>query len=109
MGSQPVQVRPLDELALEDVRSATNSLLKIDTQGYERAVLDGAPRVIAQVRAIQLELSFVPLYDGGMSFDEAIERLLGEGFELQLVEPGFRDPVSQQLLQADGIFIRPQN
>ncbi len=72
-------------------------------------MLDGAAEVVRRGAGVQIELSFVPLYEGAMEFDEAIDRLLGEGFELQMVEPGFRDPVSQQLLQADGIFIRPDN
>ena len=84
-------------------------MLKIDTQGYERSVLDGATEVVKLARGIQIELSFAALYEGAMKFDEAINRLLAEGFELQMVEPGFRDPVSQQLLQADGIFVRPTN
>lgn len=109
VGSQVIEVRPLDQLALREVQSAKNSILKIDTQGYERSVLDGAAEIVKLVRGVQIELSFVPLYEGAMKFDEAIARLLREGFELQMVEPGFRDPVSQQLLQADGIFIRPGN
>ena len=32
---------------------------------------------------------------------------LRTGFVLQLIEPGFRDAATQQLLQADGIFLRP--
>jgi len=109
VGSQAIEIRPLDQLVLSDVQSAKNALLKIDTQGFERSVLDGAAEVMKLLRGVQIELSFVPLYDGAMKFDEAIERLLGEGFDLHLIEPGFRDPDSQQLLQADGVFLRDNN
>lgn len=37
--------------------------LKIDTQGYEREVLKGASRLMPRVRALECELSLVPLYD----------------------------------------------
>ena len=107
VGTQDIEVRPLDQLALQDVQSAKNSILKIDTQGYERSVLDGAHEVLKLLRGVQIELSLVPLYEGVMPYVEAIERLENEGFVLQLIEPGFRDAATQQLLQADGIFLRP--
>jgi FkbM family methyltransferase len=105
VGNQVIQVRPLDQFALQEVSSAKRTILKIDTQGHERSVLDGAAEIVKLARGVQIELSLVPLYEGAMKFDEAIARLLAQGFELQLVEPGFRDPVSQQLLQVDGIFM----
>jgi FkbM family methyltransferase len=106
VGTQPVQVRRLDDLAFEQASECNAPFMKVDTQGYERAVLNGARDVVQLLRGVQIELSFVPLYEDGMLFDEAIERLLSEGFQLQGLEPGFRDPRSQQLLQADGIFFR---
>lgn len=69
--------------------------------------LDGAPDIIRRARGVQLELSLVPLYESGMLFDEAVARMIDEGFELAQIEPGLRDPTTQRLLQADGIFLRP--
>jgi len=109
IGSQTIEIHTLDELALDAVQQSRNAYLKIDTQGYERFVLDGGPRVVALLGGVQIEMSLIPLDSGAMTFDEAIIRMLGEGFEMHLVEPGLRDPVSQQLLQMDGVFIRPKD
>jgi FkbM family methyltransferase len=107
VGTQTVRIQRLDDVALQVASDAEAPFMKIDTQGYERAVLNGGSEVVRLLRGVQIELSFVPLYDGGMLFDEAISRLVAEGFQLQGLEPGLRDPRSQQLLQADGIFFRP--
>ncbi|MFZ4810223.1 MAG: FkbM family methyltransferase [Ilumatobacteraceae bacterium] len=106
VGAQTVSLRRLDELAGEWMDSASRVLLKIDTQGFERDVLEGANGIINDIWGVQIELTFEPLYEGGMLFDEAIELLLSRGFVLQGLEPGFRDPANQQLLQADGLFFR---
>jgi FkbM family methyltransferase len=106
VGSQEVDVRTLDDLTTDLFDVATVPFLKIDTQGFERAVLDGAVETLPRLRGVQLEMSLAPLYEGGMLMDEAIQRLLAAGFELQGLELGLRDPRTQQLLQADGIFFR---
>ena len=42
VGSQTVDMRRLDQVALTAIGSARRPFLKIDTQGYEREVLEGA-------------------------------------------------------------------
>ena len=55
---------PLDKLAHAiDANLASPDFLKIDTQGYEGQVLDGAGELVGKLAAISLELSFVALYD----------------------------------------------
>lgn len=82
--------------------------LKIDVQGYERAVLDGASQLFANgtVAGLQLELSLVPLYEGGMTYREGLDRAEGLGMTLMGLDPVFADPTSGQLLQADAVFFR---
>lgn len=64
VGHEPVEMRRLDQLAADAVRSAARPYLKIDTQGYEREVLEGAAGILNRVVGVQLEISLVPLYDG---------------------------------------------
>ena len=64
VSTQATEVTTLDLLALEHPLSQ-RSFLKIDTQGYEGAVLDGASTLLESLIGVQLELSFVPLYAGG--------------------------------------------
>ena len=55
---------------------------------------------------MQLELSIVPLYDGGMLIREAIDLAYSLGFTLTGLVPGFTDVRSGQMMQADGIFFK---
>jgi FkbM family methyltransferase len=68
-------------------------LLKIDTQGYELRVLDGARELMArrQVPLLYLEVSFVPYYEGQPLFPEVYTYLYERGYRLVwLYESGFR-------------------
>jgi FkbM family methyltransferase len=106
---ETVPVHRLDEI-LPDLVSLTGRrcFLKMDVQGFERAVLDGATGLLAGggVLGIQAEMSLVPLYDGSMLWRETVDRMASEGFELASLVPGFSDPTSGRLLQADGVFVR---
>lgn len=80
--------------------------LKVDVQGYERAVLDGATELFktGAIVGLQLELSLVPLYDGAMTYREGLDRAEALGMTLMGLDPVFSDPESGQLLQADAVF-----
>ncbi|MDX1547792.1 MAG: FkbM family methyltransferase, partial [Rhodothermales bacterium] len=87
-------------------RPGARAYLKLDVQGYERHVLDGAARALPQILGLQLEMSLVPLYDGETPFHEMLTVLDGLGFTLMSVEPVHADARTGQLLQVDGIFFR---
>jgi FkbM family methyltransferase len=80
--------------------------LKIDTQGFEREVLDGAPDTLKKVSAVEVELSFTELYEGQALFDEMLAVLDAAGFRLAGVQPGFWDQQTGETLQIDGLFLR---
>jgi FkbM family methyltransferase len=105
-GVEEVQVRRLDSIFDEHVRDGDRVYLKLDVQGYERLVLEGAERSLPRVEGIQLEMSLVPLYQGEARYTELIAEMTSRGFQLMSVEPAFRDPRSGQLLAMDGIFFR---
>ena len=104
--SQVVRVERLDTLAAGLVPLDGDLLLKIDTQGYERPVLEGATALLPRICAIQVELSLVPLYEGAATFTEMISFIQDLGYELFSIVPGFRDAQSGRLLQVDGFFVR---
>lgn len=103
---QEIDVRRLDDVAADVVGDAKRPFLKIDAQGFERQVLTGGAGVLARCVGLQLELSFVPVYEGGMLVDEAIALAYQHGFRLVAIDPGFADPRGH-VLQADGLFFRP--
>jgi len=109
-GSRPVQALPVRQTTLDAAFAAeaarVPTLLKIDTQGYERQVLAGGPRCLATVPLVLLELSAVPLYEGQWLWMEAIDWLQQQGFELWFLHPDFSDKATGRVLQYNGLFAR---
>lgn len=101
-----VPLRRLDAIAADHVAPGATPFLKIDTQGYEAQVLDGAAGLLERVAGLQLELSLVPLYAGQSLHRELIDRLDAAGFDLWALWPGFTDPASGRMLQVDAAFFR---
>ena len=81
-------------------------MLKIDTQGYEKNVIDGATKSLGSIKVIQLEMSILPLYENEMLYVDMINYLDKKGFQLFSLENGFSDQHTGQLLQVDGIFVQ---
>lgn len=106
VGSERVRLSRLDTLAPDYLRPDTVPFIKIDTQGYEDKVLNGATDLLGRVSGLQLELSFVPLYEGQQLFDPLVERLRALGFSIWAIWPGICDPRSGRMLQVDAIFFR---
>jgi FkbM family methyltransferase len=105
-GRELVSVKTLDSVATPYMKSASAPFLKIDTQGYESKVLDGAGITLPFVRGVLVELSLVPLYKGQPLWMEMIERLEAAGFVLWCFSPVFSDPRDGRTLQVDGVFYR---
>lgn len=103
---ETVPIRTLASVAGAALADARRPFLKIDTQGYESQVLDGAAAVLPRIQGLQLELSLVPLYEGQALYREVIERLTAAGFELHAVLPGFSDNRTGRMMQMDGVFFR---
>ena len=96
----------LDSIAGRYTHTETNVFIKIDTQGYEWQVLDGASETLRHTRGLLCELSLVPLYRGQRLWRDIVDRLEAEGFFLWGIQKGFTDPLTGQSLQMDGIFLR---
>ena len=108
IGEEEIIIRRLDSIFKDICKHDDKLYLKIDTQGYEKCVVEGAEKTLGSVDVLELELSFVPLYKDGPLFHEMLNLLYEKGFVLVHVEPGFTDPSTGQILQVDGIFQRIQ-
>ncbi len=104
-----VSVHTLDALFPSLIQSSTVPFLKIDTQGYERHVLEGSEQVLASIMGIQVELSLVPLYDGNPHYFELMRYIEEHGFGMMALSPVFSDPATGQTLQIDTLFFRPHS
>lgn len=107
IGTEVVPQRRLDGLLPElGVSKQHPAFLKIDVQGYEAAVLDGAAELLnaGAIAGLQMELSLVPLYAGAITYREVLDRADQLGMPLMGLIPGFSDPRSGRLLQVDAVF-----
>jgi FkbM family methyltransferase len=107
IGKEVVTVKTLDSLFDQLCSNDDQILLKIDTQGYEKHVLEGADRALRSIKTLQIEMSLVPLYRDEMLFPQMVDWLARKGFQLVALEPGFSNACTGQLLQIDGMFHRP--
>lgn len=110
VGTEDVPIHRLDSVVTQILRPADRIFLKIDVQGFEKQVLAGSRSALTdRCVGMQLELSFVPLYEGGMLIREALDLAYSLGFTLTGLLPCFTDLRDGRMLQADGIFFREDN
>jgi len=106
VGSETAPVTTIAAAVTDYAVVPERTLLKVDTQGYEAPVLDGAGDLLREFAMIQLELSFVPLYEGQALYAELVARLSALCFEWYGVDAAFVDPRTGRMLQVDGLFAR---
>jgi FkbM family methyltransferase len=112
------RVFPHEQMQARDVRLATLDTLrdehgwqppfglKIDTEGYEDQVLEGASRLLEETQFIVAEVTVKPAYDESYSFAELIGLLDRLGFRLceVLTAPKARDAHETEFM--DAVFRR---
>ena len=108
VSKETVSIVPLDSFIGNVIDPKNRVYLKIDVQGYEMFVLRGASLLLDQVRVIEIELSFLPLYEDSPVFTEMVPYLEQLGFALVALDHVFSDPRTDRLLQVDGIFKKVQ-
>jgi FkbM family methyltransferase len=88
-------------------RSSSRLFLKIDAQGYDAQILDGAERILGLVHGLQVEVALKPLYDGVTPYLSQLGWLNDRGFELTGVFPVERDS-RMTIIELDCVFARSQ-
>lgn len=83
-------------------------LLKMDVQGFELHVLQGARRLLVeqQIALIYTEVSFEPFYEGQPFFQDVYARLINHGFQLVDLYGHTRSPC-RALRWCDALFVHP--
>jgi len=78
VGEEAIEVCTLDRWCREaGIDPKRVDVIKLDVQGAELKALYGARKLLGTVKAVYLEVSFVPIYKDGPLFHE-IDRFLGE-------------------------------
>jgi FkbM family methyltransferase len=84
-----IRTETIDVARLDDIYAefaGQRVFLKIDTQGFERAVLAGSSDALKSILGIQLELPIEHLYADTWVFEDAIAFMRSAGFVLAQVE-----------------------
>ena len=100
--TEKIEIRTLDDVA---ANLSGSILLKVDTQGYEKQVIEGGRHTIARVKGILMELPIIHLYEGEWQFHEAAKYMADLGFvpaQIQPVNYHGRDNVS--VVDVDCLF-----
>lgn len=101
---------PAKVLRLDGIRDRLNLslplLTKIDVQGYELHVLRGGEQTLRQAKALIIETSFQPLYEGGPLFADVFNVVTDWGFTYMGAVDSLENPVSGALLQEDSLFVQ---
>lgn len=105
---ESVAVRRLDTMFSKCVEGVVDPrvLLKMDTQGYDFAVLEGASAILPQVALLQSEVSVRPLYEGMTLLPEAISHFQGLGFDLAGLYPVALELDQLRVIEFDCIMVK---
>lgn len=101
-----VPLERLDAHAADYIAADGDIFLKIDTQGYDMEVLKGSTALLPRVTGLQIELSLIPLYEGGPTLVEVLGYLDSLGYVPFNLIPGYKDLRNGRVLQVDGFFVR---
>lgn len=105
---EEVDVRRLDgilETCLTDI-SSPRIYLKLDTQGFDLLVLEGAQAILPRISALQTEVSLHDIYDGMHNFVESVGKFQAAGFEVVDFVTVNRDIDQLCAIDADCIMAR---
>ena len=84
----------------------SNILLKMDVQGYEKRVLEGAEQILKKTKVVYSEVSFSHLYDGQPLVNEIVDCLNQHGFRMAGIENVSQSTKDGAFLQADAFFLK---
>lgn len=100
-----VRMVKLDSLYEKDNLS-DNILLKIDVQGTELDVLEGAEKLINKCEVILLEVSFLKFLGTNPEFFDVIFYMKQKGFVVYDIVEGINRPLDFALAQKDIVFVK---
>jgi FkbM family methyltransferase len=103
-----VTIRRLDDV-IETCLSGIQSpriYLKMDTQGFDLEVVKGAESVLANVLALQTEISFKSIYHQMPGFMESLKEVQKRGFEVVDFLPVASDLDQLSAIEMDCIMVR---
>ena len=101
---EQIEIRTLDDVL---PNPSGNILLKIDTQGFEQEVLQGARATLPALRGALMELPIVQFYHGNWSIQEALGFMAQAGFVPAQIHPvNYHSQDKFSVVEVDCLFRR---
>lgn len=97
-----VSVKTINEIYAQ--KDLSNSLLKLDVQGYELEVLKGSSNVLDKISFILAEISLAEIFECGPQFFDIWQFLNEYGYVYHTIIDQYRDPETEKILQMDILF-----
>jgi FkbM family methyltransferase len=107
-GQVLVPMRRADDVMRSQGISHSRSLFKMDTQGFDKQVLLGAPEVLRNSCIVLTECSIQPIYEGSFTLTDAIHYMEQAGFLLSGCFPLGRDRRGV-LIEVNCAFVRTRS
>jgi len=101
-----VEVKTLDQICSDIIAANKTVLLKIDVQGAELDVLEGAASLLEKTEVIIMEVSLHPFFINGPEFTQVIKYMDARGFVAYDVFNNLYRPIDGALAQLDIVFVK---
>jgi FkbM family methyltransferase len=106
VGSEMVRVETLQSIVARHYPQGDRLFLKIDAQGYERRILEGAGPGLEKVVGMRIELSLVSSYEGAPLMTDMLPYLTGLGYRLCGIEEAWSNRATQEVYEVDAVLFR---
>ena len=103
-----VRVRTLQSITERHYPRGSRLFLKIDAQGYEKQVLEGAGSQLEKVVGMRIELSLVRSYEGAPLIGDMLPYLAERGYRLCGIEEAWSNRLTQEVYEVDAILFRTE-
>jgi FkbM family methyltransferase len=108
VGREMVRVETLQSVVERYYPQGSRLFLKIDAQGYEKQILEGAGSQLEKVVGMRIELALVRSYEGAPLIVDMLPYLAGLGYRLCGIEEAWSNRETQEVYEVDAILFRTE-
>lgn len=101
-------ILPLDKV-IENEKISKPDVIKIDVQGAEKLVLDGAENCLSSAIAVRIESHLREVYVGETLFGDMIQYFHAKGFELRKIINDKLGRFRGEIVEVDAIFFNTKS
>jgi len=106
IGREMVTLKTLQSFSEKYYPEGDRLFLKIDAQGYERKILEGAGDQLNRVVGMRIEMSIVRSYEGEPLLCEMLPFIYGLGYQICAIEEAWSNRSTQEVYQVDVTVFR---